>query len=229
MTSQQRIVIGHLGEIGRAIYKIFDADKGIDENEISDFPEDNDNIILHICIPYNMNFTTIVIDYIKDLKPILTIIHTTCKPGTTQMIYQSLNKKFPIVHCPINGKHPNMEPDIRKYTMFVGAIKEEHGQMACEYIEWYNINTYLCESPEITEISKIASTELLRVNIEFYQQMKKKIQQKNLNWAEFIAFMENIMDKGTVYKRVYQRAGRIDTPLSRKHCISENKKIKTKN
>jgi len=224
MTHQERIVIGYLGEIGKAIFKIFDATEGIDKDDLANFPE-NDNRIVHICIPYSVNFTAIVKDYIKQLKPTLTIIHSTCPPGSTRTIYRSLNEEFPIVHCPINGKHPNMEPDIRKYTLFVGAIKEDHGQMACAYIEWYNIDTYLCETPEITEISKIASTELIRVNIEFYQQMKEKIHKKNLNWAEFISFMQNIMDKGTVYKRVYQRAGKIDSPLSRKHCISENKKM----
>ena len=225
----EKIVIGNLGEIGSAIYKIFDAAFGYDKHTKGAVIEGNKDKIVHVCIPYNKDFVSIVKEYIIKLQPVLTIIHTTCPVGTTRSIYDSLynsrDGEYPIVHCPINGKHPNMEPDIRRYTMFVGAIKEKHGQIACEYIEWHNIDTYLCETPEITEVSKLASTELIRVNIEFYQKMKKGIKDDHLNWAEFVAFMQNIMDKGIVYKRIYQRAGKIDGSLSGKHCISENEKL----
>ncbi|RLF46359.1 MAG: hypothetical protein DRN29_05210 [Thermoplasmata archaeon] len=239
MKERKKIVIGHLGEVGRAIAVIFKADYGIDKNRFDElmqgiplsemdkswqeFEWDKYECVVHICIPFMKNYVGIVVDYMKKIKPVLTLIHTTCKVGTTRKIYEATD--MPVVHCPINGRHPNMVKDIMTYKMFVGAIIEEHGQRACEYIEWHGLNTYLCETPEITELSKIASTELIRVNIEFYQKMKRKIRRLGLNWAEYIAFMQEIVEKGKTYNRVYQRAGKIDTKFSGKHCISKNKKL----
>jgi len=232
---QKKIVLGYKGEIGNAIKKIFKSNIGIDINkcEINNIEYDlnesnkikwnNYECILHITIPFTDNYIDIVEKQIKKINPKLTLIHTTCASGTTRKLFEKT--KLPIVHVPINGKHPDVIDDIKNYTLFVGSIKESHGQMACEYIEWHGLKTYLCESPEITELSKIASTELIRVNIEFYQQMKEKIKEKNLNWAEFIAFMEKILVDNPKYKVVYQRAGEIDTSFSKKHCIKNNEKI----
>ena len=235
MKNIERIVLGYKGEIGSAIADIFKANICIDLNDyvINGKKFENDVLnkidwnkktsILHVTIPFTDNFINIVSDWMLRLKPMITIIHTTSKPGATREIFKQTN--LPTVHCPINGRHPNMKSDIQKYDMFVGAIEETTGQKACEYIEFFGLDTYLCQTPEITELSKIASTDLMRVNIEFYQQMKKKINEMGINWAEYIAFMKNIMEKGDKLCRIYQRAGEIDTPLSGKHCISVNKDL----
>jgi len=242
-----KLVVGCLGNVGTAIKYIFKA-SGIDfrngfytlyhtdgfettQKELVDIRdclyglvEKNARpIIMHICLPFSENYFSIVDDYINLFSPMLVLNHTSCPVGTTRKLFELT--ETPIVHCPINGRHPNMVDDIRKYKMFVGALDEETGQRACEYIEWHGLDTYLCSSPEITELSKLASTELIRVNIEFYQRTKKRIKDLGLNWAEFIAFMQELMDKGNVYKRVYQRAGKIDTPFSKKHCIMSNKEL----
>lgn len=229
MGGEVRIVIGCKGEIGIAISKIFNSKYGIDTSynyddtvyQLAGFTK-----IVHICIPYVKDYVDVVIRYINKLTPDLVLIHTTCKIGTTRQIGEITNK--PVVHCPVNGKHPQMIDEIKRYGFFVGAIQTKHGQMACEYIERYGIDTYLCETPEITELSKIASTELLRKIIEFYQDYKQYVREKELNWAEFIAFFDNLYRKaedGKWIYRVFQRAGRIDTPMSRKHCISKNKEL----
>ena len=239
-----KLVVGCLGNVGTAVKYIFKAD-GIDikdnfytlycedieltQKQLEDIyayyqlreKKDKPDIVMHICIPFSDKYFDIVSEYINLFSPMLVLNHTSCPVGTTRKLFELT--EAPIVHCPINGRHPNMVDDIRKYRMFVGAIVEETGQRACEYIEWHGLDTYLCSSPEITEISKLASTELIRVNIEFYQKTKQKIKKRNLNWAEFIAFMQELMDKGNVYKRVYQRAGKIDTSFSKKHCIMSNK------
>ena len=226
MSNEKRIVVGYKGVIGSAIAEIFDMNYGVELDKFN-VPENKSGFyIVHICLPFSERFVDVVVDYINKFDADLVLIHTSCKPGSTRLIYEQTH--IPVVHCPINGRHPVIKPDIFRYGIFVGALDEEHGQMACDYIERYNIDTYLCESPEITEIAKLASTELLRKVINFYQEYKQRVKSEDLNWAEFVAFFDNIhhkAGKGKWLDRVFQRAGSIDTSLSGKHCISRNEKV----
>jgi len=224
MKDEERIVIGYKGEIGTAIGSIFEMTYGVEVG--TKLPEKTGFRIVHVCIPFVDNYVDVVSEYINTLSPDFTIIHTTCKVGTTREIYERTKK--PVVHCPVNGRHPIMKPDILRYGLFVGAIDESVGQMVCEYIERFNLQTYLCETPEITELSKIASTELIRTVVGFYQGYKKQVRSNGLNWAEFVAFFENIQRNakdGMWVDRVFQRAGEVDAAISGKHCLSTNKEL----
>jgi hypothetical protein len=196
-----------------------------------------------MCIPFNKDFAATVIEYIKFYDPNITIIHSTCAIGTTREIWNSFNlgEVHPnIVHCPINGRHPNMEKDIRLYDMFVGSFGEDWGNEVCDYIERFGIKTYLFDTPESTEFCKIASTEYCRTMVEFFGRMKYLVEldnskkyraycllsyEKRLSWKEVIIFFEALMNKGDGWKRMYRRGNRIDTKMSGKHCLSSNKPL----
>jgi len=238
MSLREKVIVGYKGEIGSALVSILKAEYGIEKeggrwlkrtvkyrplkDHFLKYQEDPlymipKGLIVHICIPYSKQFEEIVMNYIDKLEPKIVIIHTSCAPGTTKKINEQT--KVPVVHVPINGRHPNMESDIRKYVMFVGCDSEEDGQFVCDYLNYYGIDTYLCSSPTLTEIAKLSSTEFLRVQIKFFQRMKTVCKEFNVNWAEFIEFFKAINYK------TFQRAGKIDTPVSGKHCLNNNHKI----
>jgi hypothetical protein len=229
---EKRIVIGHEGEIGRAIFNIFNATIGID-NDIylparKSEGEKADRTIMHICIPYSPRFLRTVVDYGNTYKPNIIIIHTTCAIGTTRKIDRAIKNlsRCIVVHASVNCRHPNTEADIRKYDMFVGALNDDEGNIACDYIERFGIITYLCDTPESSEFNKIAGTEYCKTIVEFFGVLKELADNdKNLNWKECIAYFENLMSKSNGWKRVYRRGNRIDTPISGKHCLNSNNQL----
>src|SRR3989344_5826777 len=102
MKKNNKTTIGILGfgEVGQAIAKFYKNPK-IKTLEKSDGLAGVD--ILHVCIPWNANFIKIVEKEITEVRPGLTIIHSTTAPGTTK----TLAKKFKgmVVHSPIRGIH----------------------------------------------------------------------------------------------------------------------------
>lgn len=226
---EKRIVVGYRGEIGRAIFKIFDATFGLElktpPNLASMIDDDLDRIVMHICIPYTDEFMDTVINYAKEYKPSIIIVHTTCAIGTTRLLNDNL-PNVSVVHASVNCRHPNTETDIRKYDMFVGALNERDGNEACDYIERFGIITYLCDTPESSEFNKIAGTEYCKTMVEFFADLKELTDSDDkLNWKECIAYFENLMSKSDGWKRVYRRGDRIDTPISGKHCLNSNSKL----
>jgi len=188
-------------------------------------------LIIHVCIPYSDEFEKIVLDYCDQLEPKMVLIHTSCPPGTTFKLWAKIMnldyaiKKYSekmdviiVAHCPINGQHPQMEKDIRRYTMFVGAVGIQ-GAEVCEYLGYYGINTYLCDGAWSTEYAKLISTEFLRTQIKFFQKMKEYCKGHPSIWAETIEFFK------AINYPTFQRAGPIDTPMSGKHCLETNHKV----
>jgi len=227
---EKRIVIGYRGEIGKAIYKIFNGTFGLELKTppnlagMSDVM-DADRIIMHICIPYTEEFIQTVVNYADEYKPNIIIVHTTCAIGTTRLLNDHL-PNVSVVHASVNCRHPNTEADIRKYDMFVGALNERDGNDACDYIERFGIITYLCDTPESSEFNKIAGTEYCRTMVKFFATVKGVADvDDNLNWKECIAYFENLMSKSDGWKRVYRRGNRIDTQISGKHCLNSNNKL----
>jgi hypothetical protein len=227
---ESRIVVGYRGQVGSAIQKLFDATFCIDFDTEEGNLEKDSFKIMHICLPCGKDFAVELFiktaqEYIETFEPDLILNHSTTPVGTTRKLSKFCKN---IAHVPVNGRHPDMADDIMHYGFFVGAIDEKIGQEVCAYIERNKLHTYLCETPELTELAKMASTELLRLNIGFYQDYKIKVRKKGLNWAEFIAFMDNIhryAPDGVWLNRPFQRAGEIDLPISRKHCLSTNKEL----
>ena len=233
---EKRIVVGHRGEIGSAIFKIFKGTLGIEENIFlstdGNEAKEADRTVMHVCIPYTDKFIDTVVDYVIQYAPDIIIIHTTCAIGTTRKLYAIFCdadmkiKRCTVVHASVNCRHPNTEADIRKYDMFVGALNEKEGNEACDYIERFGVITYLCDTPESSEFNKIAGTEYCKTMVKFFGTLKELADgDAKLNWKESIAYFENLMSKSDGWKRVYRRGNRIDTPISGKHCLNSNNRL----
>jgi len=230
---EERVVIGSKGVIGKAIGEYVNLTTGIDIGT-KHKPEKADRTIVHICLPYfdDGSFVDVICKYIKQLKPTLTLIHTTCKIGDTREIKQRTKSR--VVHVPVHGTHSNMLEDLKLYRFYVGAVDEEDGLMACDYLDRYcriSNTSYLCATPESTEFSKIMTTEKLRNDILFFQNWKQKHKKCTVNWAEVVDVFEHISERDMSVGRmpfsgrVFQRAGPMDTPISGKHCVSKNKDL----
>lgn len=230
---EQRIVVGYKGLIGQAVYKIFDADVGIDiVDKRTGFIHKNRFRIMHVCIPFIENYIDVVSDYIEGYQPKLTIIHTTCKVGSTRQLNEKT--KQPVVHIPIYGHHTNssyspvsMVKDMFRYVMSVGAINIETGNLACDYVGRFGFKAEL-QTPETTEFAKIMSTNLQLDVIKSWEKHHKKVREyKDVDWNGVVNIIKDVAENEPYgyLNRTYQRLAPVDTKISGKHCLTENKDL----
>jgi hypothetical protein len=174
------IVVG-LGEVGKAIYRIEEEHNyvtGLDKNcEGRTIQKDID--IMHICIPYDKFFIDIVINYIKEIKPKLTIIHSTVKPGITD--YISDYTCACVVHSPIRGIHPYLYEGIKTFIKYVGGEKEAC-IIANEHLKSLGIKTTTPMTSKETEFLKILDTTYYGWNIMYADFVNELCKDNNLNY-----------------------------------------------
>jgi len=216
-------IIGY-GEIGKAIAKFYDNPRIKDLNR-------NDGLwgidILHICFPYNKHFVEIVKREIAELKPNLTIIHSTVAPGTTKKIGGM------IVHSPIRGTHPDLHESIKTFIKYVGADSKKAARHAREHFEQLGIPSKTFMPSETTEIGKLLSTTYYGLCIAFHGEAKKLCDKYNVDFNQAITHFNK------TYNRDYPKLGKpkvirpiLFPPENNKiggHCIIPNAKLLKKN
>ena len=111
---QTHVVVGY-GEVGKAIGRVLE-DGGADPVAIHDPRLDHFCLpargeVVHICFPYDDSFVTRVKALTNASN--LVIVHSTVLPGTCD--------KFGWVHSPVNGKHPNLYGDIKRFVKWFGG------------------------------------------------------------------------------------------------------------
>lgn len=160
-----QLVIG-LGQIGSAVKNILKCD-GVDK-ELS-APKHYD--VIHVCIPYNDGFHASMEDFINRYTPNLIVIHSTVQVGTSE-IYNA-------VHSPVRGRHPNLEPGIRKFTKFFGGKRAEE---AAALFKKAKIKSYCTPSSRDTEAMKLWDTEQYLVNIMLEKLIHKFCEEHDCNF-----------------------------------------------
>lgn len=144
------VVVG-LGEIGGALYEILKERytcKGIDIK--GDYSRPKGCKHLNICIPWSEAFVEIVNDYVNQLNPQITIIHSSVPVGTTKKISGL------VVHSPVRGKHPKIKEAMLSYIKYVGYNEPEAKELIEEYYGKIFRVKYVQDS-NITEFMKLAS------------------------------------------------------------------------
>ena len=166
------LIVG-FGEIGKSIYNVVEKSgkykifkKDVEELKLKEKVD-----VMHICIPYFENFVDIVVGYINDYKPGLTIINSTVRPGTTQKVYEKT--KSLVVHSPVRGRHPDLEGGIYKFIKFIGPTTPEAGRLAKEHFDSIGVNSEILKSAANTEVGKLLCTTYYAVNIAFHQEMNR--------------------------------------------------------
>ncbi|MBI3631475.1 MAG: hypothetical protein HY219_01235, partial [Candidatus Staskawiczbacteria bacterium] len=123
--NNEKVGILGYGEIGKSLALFYKNPK------IKDLKRDDGLFgvdILHVCIPWSNNFVKIIKKEINQIKPKITIIHSTIIPGTTKKIGGM------IVHSPVRGVHPNLHKGIKTFVKYIGADNKKAGQLAEKHL-----------------------------------------------------------------------------------------------
>lgn len=221
--SKHRVGILGYGEIGSSLSKFYDNPK------IKDLKRDDGLLgveILNICIPFNGNFVEIVSKEIKEIKPKLTIIHSTVAPGTTKKLADKFSGM--VVHSPVRGVHPFLFRGMKTFVKYVGADDKKAGKMAQKHLSSIGIKTKLFIPSLTTEAIKIWDTTQYGWMIIINKEIKK--------WCDKMGvdFEAVYTDANKTYNDGYKKLGRVEVqrPYLRYipgkiggHCVIPNCQI----
>lgn len=223
-TEQAKIGILGFGEVGQAIAKFYGS-AGSPQAKIKDLQRDDGLAgveILHICIPWSKNFVELVKKEIKEIKPKLTIIHSTVAPGATKKVGGMT------VHSPVRGIHPHLYEGIRTFVKYIGADNKKAGEMAKKHLEGLGIKTKLFYPSLTTEIGKLLDTSYYGLVIAWHGEMKKICDKFGIN------FEKAVTDFNKTYNEGYLKLGKTNVirPVLyppeggiKGHCVCQNAEV----
>lgn len=195
--SGKKIGILGYGEVGKAIAKFYPPLKFSGGPKIKDLDRD-DGLkgveILHICLPWSKNFVELVKKEIKEIKPKLTIIHSTVAPGATKKVGGMT------VHSPVRGVHPELYKGIKTFVKYIGADNKKAGELAKKHLEGLGIKTKLFYPSLTTEIGKLLDTSYYGLVIAWHGEMKKICDKFGIDFEKAITDFNQSYNEG--YKKL---------------------------
>lgn len=212
------LIIG-MGEIGKAISGLFPEAQTLDmENKVIK----GDIDVFHICFPYSNKFSDTIHEYWEMYTPEHVIIYSTLPVGTTS------NLLFPVVHSPIEGRHPDLELSIRQMERWVAGINPREVLFFCNLFTDIGINVRRLDNPDFTEALKLLSTTEYGVNIEFARYKAWVADQIGMPY-------ELTKEWNREYNKLYSNLGMdkrfqkfvLDAPEGPKggHCVTPNARL----
>lgn len=236
------IMIVGLGEIGSSWFKVVSNTNanvlGIDikGNRNKNVKRQKGKIIMHICIPFIKDFEKTVSNYIKQYKPTLTIINTSCKVGSTREIYKLT--KANIVHIPVRGVHPNIDKGIQKFVNSIGPINGKSEKLAKGYLDLLHIKYQTFNNPEETEMAKLLDTSYYGWAILFSKQVYDLCKDYNLDYKNVYKKFNETYNKGYIKlgknnvirpilipPQIFNRKIGINNNKINGHCVRTNLEI----
>jgi len=218
-------ILGY-GEIGKAIAKFYKNPK------IKDLNRDDGLLgvdVLHICIPYDDKFINIIKKEIKEIKPKLTIIHSTIAPGTTKKIISGLPKELQaVVHSPCRGVHPHLFEGLKTFVKYIGAEDKKSGEMAKKHIESLDIKTKLVFPAKTSELAKLFCTTYYGVCIAFHGEMAKICKKEKVNFDDVATEFNKTYNEGYTKlgkKNVVRPVLFVPEGKIGGHCVTPNARI----
>lgn len=213
------ILVGY-GEIGRGVYEVFGEYHQIDKYDPITAPDKpvGKYDILVLALPYFDGFIDVVKGYQEEYGVSSTISFGTTPVGTCS--------KIGAVHCPVEGRHPNLAESIRITDKWLGG----NDDLAERFLKEAKFNVLQLDRPEYTEFLKLRSTTAYGVNIEFARYSKKICDELGLDYArvnEWDRWVNGIYD----YFNMTQFTRPIlEPPVGAKggHCVTPNAKILNK-
>jgi len=187
-------ILGY-GEVGQAIAKFYPKSK----LRIKDLKrkEDLKGVeVLHICLPWSKDFIKISKRVISEIKPKLTIIHSTIAVGTTKKIGRM------VVHSPIRGIHPHLYRGIKTFVKYIGADNRKAGEIAKKHLESLGIKTELFMPSTTTEALKLWDTAQYALMILLNKEIKKWCDKEGLDFKAIYT------EANKTYNEGYQKLGK---------------------
>lgn len=218
-------ILGY-GEVGSTIAKFYKKPK------IKDLSRDDGLMgvdILHVCIPHNDNndnFIKIVSKEINQIKPKLTIIHSTVIPGTTKELATKVSSM--VVHSPIRGVHPRLHEGIKTFVKYIGADDKKAGTLAEKHLKSLGIKTKTFYPSATTEVAKLLDTTYYGLAIAWHGEMKKLCDKLRVNFENAVTDFNKTYNEG--YKilgkhNVIRPVLKAPNPHIGGHCVIPNAKL----
>ena len=230
------IIVGY-GQIGKSIHGLFNrADP--DQRFCTVYRQGRDwvdrivNIeefdIMHIAFTYTKEFIQSAIDYIKEYKPKLVIIHSTVPPGTTRKIWEVT--KVNMAMSPVMGVHPYLAESMLTFRKIVGAVDKISLKEAYLHLEELGMNIAPYDSTEEAELAKMLSTTYYGHNIRFMQEVYSLCEKMGLNFKNVytntnMIYNEGYKDKKMARKNVIRPVLEYTGEGCGGHCVVENATI----
>lgn len=215
-------ILGY-GEVGKAIAKFYKKPRIKDINR-------DDGLkgveILNVCVPYIDNFVQIVKKEIKEIKPKLTIIHSTVAPGITKKIAQQTGGM--VVHSPIRGIHPHLYKGVKTFVKYIGADDKKAGVLAKKHLESLGLKTKVFFPSATTELGKLLSTSYYGLCIAWHGEMEKFCDKFKVDSKEAVSDFNQTYNKGYTElgkKNVVRPVLLPPNPSVGGHCIIPNAEI----
>lgn len=192
MIKNRKIVVVGLGEVGKPLFELaamhYEEAIGVDLTQIGKL---DDVEALHICFPYEISdFVGEAERYMDLFNPAVTIINSTVAIGTTRAVAQRTGRA--VVNSPVRGKHARMLQELQMYTKHVGALTSEAAAAAADHFQVMGLKTQIVDSPEATELAKLAETTYFGVLIAWAQDLERYCDQAGTNYVDIISFFEEI-------------------------------------
>lgn len=168
------LVIGHRGQVGSALMTVLASRYDVEGIDQDDDIDDGLFDVIHVCLPWSEQFTSIVAEDIGDYLRGggLVIIHSTVPVGTSAALGA--------VHSPIRGVHPELVRHIKEFPKFVGGSRAEE---AAELFEACGIKTIVTERSDTTEALKLWDTLYLGWNLLYQKEMKRWCDAHDIDFA----------------------------------------------
>jgi hypothetical protein len=210
------ILVGY-GEIGKGIKEVFWKYHQIDVYDPATAPEKpvGEYEILLVTLPYIDNFVEIIKSYQKEYGVKSTLIFSTTAVGTCSQLEA--------VHCPIEGKHPDLAESIRVTDKWLGGKDE----LALKFLKDANFKVNVLDKPEFTEFLKLRSTTVYGLNIEFARYSKEICDKLGIDYENVKKWDEWVNDLYHHFGMEWAIRYVLDAPEGTKggHCVTPNAKI----
>lgn len=198
------IVIG-LGEIGTPILTILSRSFNVSGYDLNPKLMDKtkyeklknyETIFAHICIPYNDNFESNVVEIVNTHNPKGIIIHSTISPHTTERLQHKL--KIPVIYSATRGVHKRMVKDMKKYVKFYSVYdwapqSTWASKTYANRLKKSGIKTKMMSSPLVLELAKIVVDTSYYGWLITYAQLSNMIALENkVDYDEMWSFSDEI-------------------------------------
>jgi len=204
--AQEKVLIIGLGQVGHALFELFkesgrfgvyglDVDSKRMEQIVGKSEEAENIAAMHICYPCaeQQEFVRITANYIRSLKPKLTIIESTVPPQTTRRIREITNTA--LVYSPIRGMHKSLETmkkDILFWKKYVGGTTKDAAIAAQEHFQKLGLQVKLLKSPEEAELAKLFETTYRAWMITFFQEMHRISRHFGADYNEVVDMLQDV-------------------------------------
>ena len=198
-------VVAGIGEIGKSILKILSKDNIVVGFDLNPDLMDKRKIeryknlktsFMHIAIPVTGKFINDVLKLYKKFQPECIVIHSTIRPGTTEILQRKLS--IPVMYSATRGVHKRMIYDLKRYTkFFVISPNAPRGKWASSrYVKMMKhcgIKTKKMTKPETLELAKIiCDTSYLGWLVNYAQLSNMIANEYGVNYDEMWSFTEEI-------------------------------------